>query len=147
MSGKKQPGSLKPCDPSKPYKKQILKRSELLNLYFGRAQCYHIVQDWVKGEPAFRDLLKFADLAKDEDRSAYAVSCLTEMFVVTKRIEEVFLFFRVFPGTRRPAMIEAERQPDAGCFSTHGCGQARQGFIVLRFDHDYRGDQGFLHGS
>ena len=82
--------SLKPCYPSKPYKKQILKRSELLNLYFGRAQCYHIVQDWVKGEPAFRDLLKFADLAKDEDRSAYAVSCLTEMFVVTKRIEEVF---------------------------------------------------------
>ena len=77
-------------DPSKPYKKQILKRSELLNLYFGRAQCYHIVQDWAKGESAFRDLLKFADLAKDEDRSAYAVSCLTEMFVVTKRIEEVF---------------------------------------------------------
>ena len=48
------------------------------------------MQDWAKGEPAFRDLLKFADLAKDEDRSAYAVSCLTEMFVVTKRIEEVF---------------------------------------------------------
>ena len=77
-------------DPSKPYKKQILKRSELMNLYFGRAQCYHIEQDWVKGEPSFRELLKYADLAKDEDRSAYAVSCLTEMFVQTKRIDEVF---------------------------------------------------------
>ena len=79
-------------DPSKPYKKQILKRSELMNLYFGRAQCYHIEQDWVKGEPSFRELLKYADLAKDEDRSAYAVSCLTEMFVQTKRIDEVFSF-------------------------------------------------------
>ena len=77
-------------DPAKPYKKQILKRSELMNLYFGRAQCYHIEQDWVKGEPSFRELLKYADLAKDEDRSAYAVSCLTEMFVQTKRIDEVF---------------------------------------------------------
>lgn len=77
-------------DPSKPYKKQILKRSELLNLYFGRAQCYHILQDWASGEPAFRDLLKYADQAKDEDRSAYAVSCLTEMFVQNKRIDEVF---------------------------------------------------------
>ena len=48
------------------------------------------MQDWAKGEPSFRDLLKFADLAKDEDRSAYAVSCLTEMCVVTKRIDEVF---------------------------------------------------------
>ena len=79
-------------DDSKPYKKQILKRSELLNLYFGRAQCYHIKQNWPKGEPAFRDLLKFADMAKDEDRSAYAVSCLTEMFVENKRIDEVFPF-------------------------------------------------------
>ncbi len=77
-------------DSSKPYRKQILKRSELMNLYFGRAQCYHIEQDWVKGEPAFRELLKFGDMAKDEDRSAYAVSCLTEMFVQTKRIDEVF---------------------------------------------------------
>ncbi len=77
-------------NPAKPYRKQILKRSELMNLYFGRAQCYHIEQDWVKGEPSFRELLKYADLAKDEDRSAYAVSCLTEMFVQTKRIDEVF---------------------------------------------------------
>jgi tetratricopeptide (TPR) repeat protein len=77
-------------DSVKPYRKQILKRSELMNLYFGRAQCYHIEQDWVKGEPAFRELLKFGDMAKDEDRSAYAVSCLTEMFVQTKRIDEVF---------------------------------------------------------
>ena len=77
-------------DPQKPYRKQILKRSELLNLYYGKAQCYHIEQDWVKGEPAFRELLKFADLAKDEDRAAYAVSCLTEMFVQNKRIDEVF---------------------------------------------------------
>lgn len=77
-------------DSAKPYRKQILKRSELMNLYFGRAQCYHIEQDWVKGEPAFRELLKYGDMAKDEDRSAYAVSCLTEMFVQTKRIDEVF---------------------------------------------------------
>ena len=61
-----------------------------MNLYFGRAQCYHIEQDWAKGEPSFKELLKYADLAKDEDRSAYAVSCLTEMFVQTKRIDEVF---------------------------------------------------------
>ena len=77
-------------DPSKPYRKQIVKRSELMNLYFGKAQCYHIEQNWVKGEPSFKELLKYADLAKDEDRSAYAVSCLTEMFVQTKRIDEVF---------------------------------------------------------
>ena len=77
-------------DNTKPYRKQILKRSELMNLYFGRAQCYHIEQDWAKGEPSFKELLKYADLAKDEDRSAYAVSCLTEMFVQTKRIDEVF---------------------------------------------------------
>ena len=30
-------------DSTKPYRKQILKRSELMNLYFGRAQCYHII--------------------------------------------------------------------------------------------------------
>jgi hypothetical protein len=77
-------------DKSKPYRKQIVKRSELMNLFFGRSQCYHIEQDWVKGEPTFKELLKFADLAKDEDRAAYAVSCLTEMFVQTKRIDEVF---------------------------------------------------------
>jgi tetratricopeptide (TPR) repeat protein len=77
-------------DPQQPYRKQILKRSELLDLYYGKAQCYHIEQDWSKGEPAFKDLLKFADSAKDEDRAAYAVSCLTEMFVQTKRINEVF---------------------------------------------------------
>ncbi|MDA1046456.1 MAG: hypothetical protein O3A82_05955 [Verrucomicrobia bacterium] len=77
-------------DPKKPYRKQILKRSELMNLYFGRAQCYHIEQAWVQGEPAFRELLVVADKAKDEDRAAYAVSCLVEMFVVNKRIEDVF---------------------------------------------------------
>ena len=77
-------------DPKKPYRKQILKRSELMNLYFGRAQCYHIEQAWVKGEPAFRELLVVADKAKDEDRAAYAVSCLVEMFVVNKRIDDVF---------------------------------------------------------
>jgi tetratricopeptide (TPR) repeat protein len=77
-------------DPQKPYRKQILKRSELMNLYFGRAQCYHIEQAWVQGEPAFRELLLVADKAKDEDRAAYAVSCLVEMFVVNKRIDDVF---------------------------------------------------------
>ena len=55
-------------DPEQPFRKQILKRSELLNLYYGKAQCYHIEQDWVKGEPAFRELLKFADAAKDETK-------------------------------------------------------------------------------
>ena len=73
-----------------PFRSKIVKRSELLDLFFGRAQCYHILQDWNKGESAFRELLDFADEAKDEDRSAYAVSCLTEMFVQTKRIDEVF---------------------------------------------------------
>ena len=77
-------------DPGQPFRKQILKRSEILNLYFGKAQCYHMTQDWVKGEVAFRELLKFADAAKDEDRAAYAISCLTEMFVQTKRVDEVF---------------------------------------------------------
>ncbi|MDG1139299.1 MAG: hypothetical protein P8N49_07240 [Opitutales bacterium] len=77
-------------DPNQPFRKQILKRSELLNLYYGKAQCYHMLQDWAKGEPAFRELLKFADAAKDEDRAAYAISCLTEMFVQTKRVDEVF---------------------------------------------------------
>lgn len=77
-------------DENQPYKKQIIKRSELLSLYHGRAQCYHIMQDWVRGESAFQSLLKFADFAKDEDRGAYAVSCLTEMYVQNKRIDEVF---------------------------------------------------------
>lgn len=49
-----------------------------------------MMQDWAKGEPAFRELLKFADAARDEDRAAYAISCLTEMFVQTKRVDEVF---------------------------------------------------------
>ena len=77
-------------DSNQPFRKQIVKRSELLNLYYGKAQCYHMLQDWAKGEPAFRELLKFADAAKDEDRAAYAISCLTEMFVQTKRVDEVF---------------------------------------------------------
>ena len=77
-------------DENQPFKKKIVKRSELLNLYHGRAQCYHITQNWAKGENAFSDLLKFSDAAKDEDRAAYAVSCMVEMFVQTKRIDEVF---------------------------------------------------------
>ena len=77
-------------DEKKPYRKQILKRSELMNLYHGRAQCYHIKQAWVKGEPSFKELLLYADKAKDEDRAAYAVSCLVEMYVVNKRVDEVF---------------------------------------------------------
>jgi hypothetical protein len=85
-------------DPEQPFRKQILKRSELLNLYYGKAQCYHIEQDWVKGEPAFRELLKFADAAKDEDKASYAVSCLTEMFVQNKRIDEVFPFLPRLSG-------------------------------------------------
>ena len=85
-------------DTNQPYRKQILKRSELLNLYYGKAQCYHIEQDWAKGEPAFRELLKFADAAKDEDRASYAVSCLTEMFVQNKRIDEVFPYLPRLSG-------------------------------------------------
>lgn len=77
-------------DENQPFKKKIVKRSELMNLYFGRAQCYHITQNWAKGERAFADLLKFSDLAKDEDRAAYAVSCMVEMFVQTKRVDEIF---------------------------------------------------------
>ena len=69
---------------------QIHKRSELMNLYHGRAQCYHIKQNWARGGPAFQDLLKYADKAKDEDRAAYAVSCLVEMYVVNKRVDDVF---------------------------------------------------------
>ena len=85
-------------DPKQPYRAKILKRSELLNLYYGKAQCYHIEQDWTKGEPAFRELLKFADAAKDEDRASYAVSCLTEMFVQNKRIDEVFPYLPRLSG-------------------------------------------------
>jgi len=85
-------------DEKKPYRKQILKRSELMNLYHGRAQCYHIKQNWASGEPAFRDLLLYADKAKDEDRGAYAVSCLVEMFVVKKRVDEVFPFLPRLSG-------------------------------------------------
>jgi tetratricopeptide (TPR) repeat protein len=77
-------------DENKPFKKKILKRSELMNLYHGRAQCYHIKQNWRMGEKAFSELLKFADLAKDEDRAAYAVSCMVEMFVQEKRVDEIF---------------------------------------------------------
>ena len=77
-------------DEDKPFKKKILKRSELMNLYYGRAQCYHIKQNWRMGEKAFAELLKFADLAKDEDRAAYAVSCMVEMFVQERRIDEIF---------------------------------------------------------
>ncbi|MDA1077522.1 MAG: hypothetical protein O2908_00560, partial [Verrucomicrobia bacterium] len=77
-------------DEDKPFKKKILKRSELMNLYYGRAQCYHIKQNWRMGEKAFSELLKFADLAKDEDRAAYAVSCMVEMFVQEKRVDEIF---------------------------------------------------------
>ena len=36
------------------------------------------------------EIFKYADAAKDEDRAAYAISCLTEMFVQTKRADEVF---------------------------------------------------------
>lgn len=77
-------------DENKPFKEKIKKRSELMNLYYGRAQCYHIKQNWRMGENAFAELLKFADLAKDEDRAAYAVSCMVEMFVQTKRVDEIF---------------------------------------------------------
>ena len=80
-------------DPAQTFRKKIEeegKRSEMLNLYLGRSQCYHTLQNWVKGEVAFRELLTKADEAKDEDKAAYAISCLTEMFVVTKRVDEVF---------------------------------------------------------
>jgi len=85
-------------DPKQPYRAKILKRSELLNLYYGKAQCYHIEQDWTKGEPAFRELLKFAEAAKDEDRASYAVSCLTEMFGQNKTIDEVFPYLPRLSG-------------------------------------------------
>ena len=71
-------------DSTKPFFKKIKKRSDLLQIHFGRAQCYHVEQAWGPGEPAFKSLLVVADKAKDEDRSSYAVSCLVEMFVVNK---------------------------------------------------------------
>ncbi len=77
-------------DENKPFKKKILKRAELMNLYYGRAQCYHIRQNWSKGEKAFEELLKFADLVKDQDAAAYAVSCMVEMFVEEKQIDNIF---------------------------------------------------------
>ena len=91
-------------DPLKPIKTNF-EKVELMNLYFGRAQCYHIVQDWVKGEPSFLELKKYAELAKDEDRLAYAVSCLTEMFVQTKRIDEVFPLLPLLSGIHLLDMI------------------------------------------
>ena len=51
------------------------------------------------GEPAFKSLLEVADKAKDEDRSSYAVSCLVEMFVVNKRIDEVFPYLPGYGDT------------------------------------------------
>ena len=91
-------------DPAQPYRKQIVKRSELLSLLWkGTMLSYRTGMG--QGEPAFRDLLKFADAAKDEDRAAYAVSCLTEMFVQTKRIDEVFRFFLAYPEIHPPVTI------------------------------------------
>jgi hypothetical protein len=77
-------------DEDKPFKKKILKRAELMNLYYGRAQCYHIRQNWSKGKKAFEELLKFADAIKDQDAAAYAVSCMVEMFVEEKYIDNIF---------------------------------------------------------
>ena len=39
---------------------------------------------------AFAELLKYSDIAKDEDRAAYAVSCMVEMFIQTKNVDKVF---------------------------------------------------------
>ncbi len=77
-------------DEDKPCKKKILKRAEVMTLYYGRAQGYHIRQNWTKGEKAFSELLKFADAIKDQDSAAYAVSCMTEMFVEEKRVDDIF---------------------------------------------------------
>lgn len=85
-------------DSTKPFFKKIKKRSDLLNIHFGRAQCYHVEQAWGPGEPAFKSLLEVADKARDEDRSSYAVSCLVEMFVVNKRIDEVFPYLPRLSG-------------------------------------------------
>ena len=85
-------------DSTKPFFKKIKKRSDLLQIHFGRAQCYHVEQAWGPGEPAFKSLLEVADKAKDEDRSSYAVSCLVEMFVVNKRIDEVFPYLPRLSG-------------------------------------------------
>ena len=70
-NGKKQLSVIETLlDTNQPYRKQILKRSDLLNLYYGKAQCYHIEQRLGKKENQhLRELLKFADAAKDEDRA------------------------------------------------------------------------------
>ena len=82
-------------DTKGPYFKQIKKRSQILDLRYGLAQCYHIKQEWAKGEPAFNKLKEVSELVPHEDYLAYAVSCLTEMYITQaekdrKRLENVF---------------------------------------------------------
>ncbi len=82
-------------DESGPYFKQVKKRSQILDLRFGLAQCYHVTQEWTKGEPAFGKLKVEAEKVKHEDYLSYAVSCLTEMYITQAekdlpRIENVF---------------------------------------------------------
>ena len=93
-------------DEDKPFKK-ILKRAELMNLYYGRAQCYHIRQNWSKGEKAFEELLKFADAIKDQDAAAYAVSCMVEMFVEEKHIDNIFPLLPRLSGDTPAVLIFA----------------------------------------
>ncbi|MBG29996.1 MAG: hypothetical protein CMI31_08350 [Opitutae bacterium] len=82
-------------DANGPYFKQLKKRSQILDLRYGLAQCYHIKQEWTKGEPAFAKLKEESEKSEHEDYLAYAVSCLTEMYITQaekdrKRLENVF---------------------------------------------------------
>ena len=82
--------------------------------------------------------MKIADVAKDEDRSAYAVSCLTEMFVQTKRIDEVFLIFRDYPGDT-PARYDLRLNVNLmqGAELLKGKRASCGRFAFLLFDDDY----------
>tara|TARA_B100000959_G_scaffold133372_1_gene139868 strand:+ start:5832 stop:7733 length:1902 start_codon:yes stop_codon:yes gene_type:complete len=82
-------------DEKGPYFKQVKKHSQILDLRFGLAQCYHVKQEWAKGEPAFNKLRSEAERVKHEVYLSYAVSCLTEMYITQAdkdrtKIEKVF---------------------------------------------------------
>lgn len=90
-------------DEKGPYFKQLKRRSQILDLRYGLAQCYHIEQKWAQGEPAFVKLKEVAELAHHDEYLAYAVSCLTEMFIKQaekdrSQIEKVFALLPYLAG-------------------------------------------------
>ena len=90
-------------DEKGPYFKQLKKRSQILDLRYGLAQCYHIEQKWAQGEPAFIKLKEAAESSSHDDYLAYAVSCLTEMYIKQAekdraKIENVFVLLPYLAG-------------------------------------------------